>query len=243
MSKEEILSEVLNLVDDVGYKDFDRGKYLNAWHRANRKVARRYHLFQKRYSFSPGEMLDDMSKDLMIDLPDMKEPILVNVNGVNLRKKDYQILDNKDMYCYYMFRETDGTYLFNYVKGMSLVEESYVSVADISASVNQGVTERDTSEDSAWHKSADDIVVILYEALQERDFDETEYVIPNNYEEELIEWTILYMAKYGIARFENQSEKLAKWARIHNMYKKLGSIDPEVAESKEPVRIQVFQYP
>src|SRR3972149_8745708 len=108
----ELISEVAQMCDDIGFKDFNKGKYDNALYRANRKVARKYHLFQKLYTFTLSKVTNNLNADIMLDLPDMKEPILISVNGINLRKKDYQILENKDMYCYYMFRQPDGTYLF-----------------------------------------------------------------------------------------------------------------------------------
>jgi len=238
----ELISEVAHRCDDLGFKDFDKGKYNNALFRANRLVARKYHIFKKLEQFILRNVATDFSKDIRLDLPDMKEPILVTVNDINLRKKDSQILDRKDMYAYYLFRSADGTYFFNYAMGMALEDQIWVQNADINASVSDlGLTDRAT-DDSVWGKSAADEILILYEALPERDYDETEYVIPTNYEEEQIEFAIIYIAKLGIAKFDK--EKLGKYTRLHNLYNKRDmSINPEVIESKEPIRIQLFQYP
>lgn len=242
MTSAELLSEVCQRCDDVGFRDFDKGRYTNALFRANRLVARKYHLMQKLLYFVLSTKTQEYDKDVLLDLPDMKEPIMVNVNGVNLRKKDYQIIDDKDMYCYYLFRQTDGTYLFNYSLGLTLENQIFVQNSDIPETYNQGLTDR-VDEDNAFGKSANDEISILYEALQERDYDESEYVIPTNYEEEQIDFAIHHMAKLGIAKFNNGTDKLAKWSRLFNMTKKVQSFDPEVVESKEPTRIQIFQYP
>lgn len=236
----ELLSEVCQRCDDIGWKDFDKGKYLNAIYRANRLVARKYHLFQKLYQGTLNKVTSNFSADILLDIPDMKEPILVSVNDINLRKKDHQIIDNKDMYCYYMFRQPDGTYLFNYAMGMALENEILLTNADISASLNQGIVDR-ADDTNGWGKSATDEIVILYESIPERDFDDTEYVIPPNYEEEQIEYAILHIAKLGIAKF--QEKKLEKYARLYKLYRKDSDFDKEVVESKEPIRIQLFQYP
>ena len=236
----ELISEVAQMCDDIGFKDFNKGKYDNALYRANRKVARKYHLFQKLYTFTLSKVTNNLNADIMLDLPDMKEPILISVNGINLRKKDYQILENKDMYCYYMFRQPDGTYLFNYSMGMPLENEVLLQNVDISASLNQGIVDRvDTT--NSFGKSSNDEIVILYESIPERDFDESEYFIPSNYEEEQVEYAILHIAKLGIATYHQ--EKGQKYAKIYKLYQKNADVDKEVVETKEPVRIQLFQYP
>lgn len=240
MLNAELLSEVAHQCDDVGFKDFQKSDYMNALYRANRVVARKYHLFQKLFTGTLNKMTSNFSADILLELPDMKEPILVSINDINLRKKDHQILENKDMYCYYMFRQPDGTYLFNYTLGMALENEVLLTNADISASMNQGIIDR-VDDTNGWGKSATDRIVILYEALPERDYDETEYFIPQNYEEEQVEHAILRIAKLGIAKFHEQ--KLEKYARLYKLYKKNSDFDKEVVESTEPTRIQLFQYP
>jgi len=236
----ELLSEVAHQCDDIGFKDFNKGDYLNALYRGNRLVARKYHLFQKMFIGTLNKMTSNYNADILLDLPDMKEPILVSVNDINLRKKDHQILDNKDMYCYYMFRQPDGTYLFNYAMGTTLENDILFTNADISASYNQGIIDR-ADDSTGWGKSAADSIVILYESLPERDYDDTEYVIPTNYEEEQIEYAVLRLAKLGIAKFHEK--KLAKYSRLFNLYKKHSDFDKEVVEATEPVRIQLFQFP
>ena len=212
----EQLSELCERCDDIGFKDFNKGKYLNGLYRANRLVARKYHLFQKLYELSPRDVATDLSADIRLDLSDMKEVILVSVNGVNLRKKDNQILDNKDMYCYYMFRNPEGGYFFNYAMGMALEDQVWVQNADISASTsNLGLTDR-TDEGSVWGKASNDEVVILYESIPERDYEKTEYVIPSNYEEEQLELAIVHMAKLGVAKFTEK--KLGKYSRLYKLY-------------------------
>ena len=75
----ELISEIVSRCDDIGFRDFDRGVYLNAIYRANRLVARKYHLFRKMLTLTAGQQ-GDLSKDMILDIPDMKEPFLVNVN-------------------------------------------------------------------------------------------------------------------------------------------------------------------
>lgn len=236
----EILSEVAHRCDDIGFKDFDKGAYRNALYRANRLVARKYHILQKLLVFTLSNKTSDYTADMVIDLPDMKEEILVSVNGVNLRKKDNQILDNKDMYCYYLFRQPDGTYLFNYANGMPLEGDTLVYNPDISASANTGLTDRvDTT--NSFGKSSSDEIVILYEVIPERDYDETEYFIPSNYEEEQIELAVFHIAKLGIPKFTG--EKANKYTKLYRLYSRRSDYDKEVVESSEPIKIQIFQYP
>ncbi len=234
----EILAEVCERCDDIGWKDFTKGKYLNAIYRANRLVARKYHLFRKIYQFTLSDITTDLTRDIEIDLPDMKEEFLVSVNDVNMRRKDNQLIQNRDIYSYYLFRQKDGTYLFNYINGPRLENITLLPTADISASLNVGLTDRDPDSNN-WGKSVGDNIVILYECIPERDYDETEFVIPPNYEEEQIEYAVVHMAKLGIAKY--QEVKGRKYEKIYRLYRKSDDFNKEVVETTEPLRIQLFQ--
>lgn len=241
MVNSELLSEVLQRVDDIGFKDFDRGIYLNSIFRANRLVARKYHLFRKILSFTLSDMANDLSKDILLDIPDMKEAILVNVNGINLNKKDFQLITGAESYSYYLARNTEGQYLFNYLLGNPVEQGLLIQSPEITEGMSeQTVFTKDSQVDSAG-KSATDEITIVYEALPERDYEESEFVIPQNYEEEQIELCVFHLAKLGIAKFKE--EKLEKYTRLYRLYKRSSDLDKEVTEVSGPTRIQPFQYP
>jgi len=241
MVNAELLSEVLQRVDDIGFKDFDRGIYLNSIFRANRLVARKYHLFRKVMVFTLGNQTQDLSKDIVLDIPDMKEPILVSVNEINLNKKDFQLLTGAESYSYYLSRTPDGQYLFNYLLGSPVEQGLLIQSPDITEGMSQQTVFTKDADVSSTGKSATDEIVIVYEALPERDYEESEYVIPQNYEEEQIELTVFHLAKLGIAKFKE--EKLDKYSRLYRLYKRSSDLDKEVTEVSEPTRIQPFQYP
>jgi len=241
MVNSELLSEVLQRVDDIGFKDFDRGVYLNSIFRVNRLVARKYHLFRKILSFTLNDVTTDLSSDISLDIPDMKEPILVNVNGINLNKKDFQLITGAESYSYYLARTPDGQYLFNYLLGNPVDQGLLIQSPEITKDMSeQAIFTMDAKIDSAG-KSVTDKITIVYEALPERDYEESEFVIPQNYEEEQIELTVFHLAKLGIAKFKE--EKLDKYTRLFRLYKRNSDLDKEVVETSEPTRIQVFQYP
>lgn len=240
MDSQELLSEVASLCDDIGFRDFDKGEYINAIYRANRVVARKYNLFRKVYSFTVGNMTNDLSKDILLDLPDMKEPILVSVGDINLHRMDVQILPGKQAYSYYLSRQTDGTYLFNYILGAPVETPFLMQSTDITEDMSEQ-TVFDRTETDLYGKTVQDVVTIVYEALPERDYDESEYVIPQNYEEEQLAYAVLRMSQLGIARFKE--EKLGKYSRLYNLYKKNSDKEKDFIESGEAIRIQPFQYP
>lgn len=241
MVNEELLSEVLQRVDDIGFKDFNKGIYLNSIFRANRLVARKYHLFRKVMDFTLGNMTSDLTKDIVLDITDMKEPILVNVNGINLNKKDFQLIPGAESYSYYLSRTPEGQYLFNYLLGSPVEQGLLIQSPEITEGMSQQTVFTQDAEVNSSGKSATDVITIVYEALPERDYEESEFVIPQNYEEEQIELTVFHLAKLGIAKFKE--EKLDKYSRLFRLYKRSSDLDKEVTEVSEPVRIQVFQYP
>jgi len=150
MVNAELLSEVLQRVDDIGFKDFNKGIYLNSIFRANRLVARKYHLFRKVMVFTLGNQTQDLSKDIILDIPDMKEAILVNVNGINLNKKDFQLITGAESYSYYLARTADGQYLFNYLMGNPAEQGLLIQSPDITEGMSeQTVFTKDTDVDSA----------------------------------------------------------------------------------------------
>ena len=238
----ELLSEVLQRVDDIGFKDFNRGIYLNSIYRANRLVARKYHLFRKVLTFTLSEYTDSVDNDIILGIPDMKEPILVNVNGINLNKKDFQLLPGTESYSYYLSRNPEGEYLFNYLLGnpvdTGLLIQSPEITADMSSDSAVFTADADVTSTG---KTLSDVITIVYEALPERDYEESEFVIPQNYEEEQIELTVFHLAKLGIAKFKE--EKLDKYTRMYRLYKRSSDLDKDVVETTEPIRIQPFQYP
>lgn len=241
MVNAELLSEVLQRVDDIGFKDFNKGIYLNSIFRANRLVARKYHLFRKVMVFTLGNQTQDLSKDIVLDIPDMKEPILVSVNGINLNKKDFQLITGAESYSYYLARSTDGSYLFNYLLGNPVQQGLLIQSPEITENMSeQAIFTMDAEVDTSG-KAVTDEITIVYEALPERDYEESEYVIPQNYEEEQIELAVFHLAKLGIAKFKE--EKLDKYSRLFRLYKRSSDLDKEVTEVSEPTRIQPFQYP
>jgi hypothetical protein len=239
----EFVSEIAGRCNDISFKDFSKAGYYNALYRANREIARKYHIFQKLINFRLGDRTQDLSKDIIFDLPDMEQPIVVTVNNTNLRKKDFQLLPGTDEFAYYFFRNDDGLYLFNYILGKTTYPQTNFVNADLTEYMNTSVSERDSDDPNAvmYGKNANDNVSILYQSIPERDSDESEFVIPSKYEEEQIDRAVIHIAKIGIAKFNE--EKLDKYTRIFRLYSKNSDFNKEFNETKEPIIIQPFQYP
>lgn len=99
-----------------------------------------------------------------------------------------------------------------------------------------------------WHfnylisnKSFNDEITINYIALPNVDSDESEYIIPSNYEEEQIEEAMLYLSTIGMARFKE--DKLRKYERIYRLHKNNDDYNKFNVPSREWVEIQPFKFP
>lgn len=239
----EFISEAASRCNDLSFKEFSKGAYYNALYRANREIARKYHIFRKILEFKLSDKSSDYSKDIVIDIPDLQDVILVNVNGVNLRKKDHQLISGIDSFSYYLVKSEDGLYLFNYQMGVVITEETVYVNPDIREYVNTSVVERDAEDESQikYGKNAADKITIVYQAMPDRDSDESEFEIPTRWEEEQLDRAVVHIAKLGIAKFTE--EKLEKYTRLFRLYSDNSDFNKEFNETKEAIRIQPFQYP
>lgn len=90
-------------------------------------------------------------------------------------------------------------------------------------------------------KNLKDEIVIIYKILPtETDDRKTEFVIPDKYQEELIDEVLMYLSKIGMAKF--QAEKKQKYITIYNTTRKLEKIDQSVVENTQFATIKPYQW-
>lgn len=90
-------------------------------------------------------------------------------------------------------------------------------------------------------KKLTDEVSIVYTILpSETDDTKTEFIIPDKYQEELIEETIIYLSKIGMARF--QAEKKQKYIDLYKLADKTIKANPQTVEHTQFATIQTYQW-
>lgn len=237
---DRLLSEVAVRCDDVKCVDFTKNEYGRALHRANRIIAKRYSLLVKVVSYKLSELTNDLTKDIELEVLDMKAENIVWVNDIRLTKRGNDLVDGWDYYSYYLDYRMDKWY-FNYKLGSTFGQSNVdVTNMDITERMSTALTERDTSADDTG-KSLTDQIVIQYTVIPDSETEEGDYIIPSLYEEEQIEEAILYLSKIGMARFKE--DKLKKYERLFKLHFKSDDYNKFNVPSREWVEIKPFIFP
>lgn len=91
------------------------------------------------------------------------------------------------------------------------------------------------------NKNLEDEITIVYTVLPtETDDYKTEFIIPDKYQEELIEETILYLSKIGMARF--QAEKKQKYIDLFKVADKSMKANPLTTEHTQFAVVQPHKW-
>lgn len=197
-----IISEAALRCNDISFRDFDSTIYERCLLRASRKVARRYQLIQRIYEFNS-----------VIPIPE------------NVTEEEYV---------------EDKVKIDIVLPIPSFVSEYEVIINNIGYSKRNNVTE-DKYEYTLYRdhnsllfnyspRSKDDTVIIKYNSdINEDDYDVEEIapVIPSQYTEELIDFTVVEVSKLGIVKYPN-SERGQKYERALSLHTK----DPRDLDSK-----------
>jgi len=244
MNKEEVITEIALRCGDSNYKDFETSLYEQAYYRANREVAKTYQMLKKTISFTLSDRVDNVTDDIIFDIPDFNSEILVKVNNFPL-KKTANHFEGTDRFVYYL-EPLEGQWVFNYILGYFTTTLGNPQNIDITELMNVGITER-TSEQiaqEAAYKGTEDQIVIMYNIIPNHETDlQGEFVIPGRYEEELINEGTTYIAKLGVAKFAIDTERQEKYKIVLRMYKTKSDKDKRLLTDKPFIKMKVWKFP
>jgi len=244
MNKEEIIDEIALRCGDSNYKDFESALYSQAYYRANREVAKTYQMLKKTISFILSDRVDNVTDDIIFDIPDFNSEILVKVNNFPL-KKTANHFEGTDRFVYYL-EPFEGQWTFNYILGNFTSNLGNPQNIDITELMSVGITERtdEQIQQEAAYKGTEDNIVIMYNVIPDHYTDlEGEFVIPARYEEELINEGTTYIAKIGVAKFASSEEKQDKYKTILRMYRTRSDKDKRLLTDKPFIKMKVWKYP
>lgn len=232
---QKTISDIASRLNDSEFKDFGISDYYDEFKKANRQLARKYQIFTKVYSFNVSDLTDDLSSDIILDIPDFRTENAVYVNGYQLHKVSSDI---KALFEYVYYLEfIDEEYHFNYVlsKGLLLDEPGY----DITENMSKAMEEK--TREMFNKKNKDDQVVIIYDALPDGDdFLRSYYEIPQTYYDELVGLGLYYMAERGMIKYAN-TEKFNKYKTVYQLYQQTAKEkDKYPSKNKEFILIQPF---
>ncbi len=244
---QEIISEIAERCGDISLQDFDFQTYYKVFGRANRLIAKKYQILEKTVTFTAAEMINDgdMTKDILLNLPDFKSEIYVNVNGIDLVKVSNAFQPNW-RYCYYIERRESDWY-FNYIMEQGIVIGENVTNYDITEYMSKDLFQRFDDGDISYtsQKVATDEITIIYNCLPEvTSFLKSDYLIPQEYQEEQIMLSIIDIARIGIAKFAGTEEKLNKYKNLISLYSRpQNEKDKYLGKNTEFVKITPFTFP
>lgn len=90
-----------------------------------------------------------------------------------------------------------------------------------------------------YEKALTDTITIVYRCLPTTSFDEGEFYIPHRYEEEMINESVMYLAKLGIVKFKQ--EKSVKYQKLLQLSAKRDTLDPQTLEHKEWITVKTWK--
>ena len=242
--KESLLNDLINEValrcGDPRFEDFERDDHIRGLKRSNRKIAKKYSISTKVHQFLLRDYTGDLEADIILDeIEDMKAEFKVNVNGVDLLKKNDQLVPSRDLFCYY-FEWRDEGWIFNYTLGGYVDTEINISGQDISEVMSSGITEK-VGSGSKMGKSLEDEITILYTAVPQMDSKITDFLIPDDYQEEQIKLTLRYMAELGVVKFKEEKEK--KYKKVLELNSNRSDYDLDSVQNSEWITIRPYIFP
>lgn len=241
---QEIISEIAERCGDIEFRDFDFQTYYKAFGRANRDIAKKYQILEKVITFTAGSVSNDQSADILLDIDDFKSEIYVNVNGFDLVKVNNKFQPNYK-YCYYLDR-VDNKWYFNYILESGIIVGENVTNYDITEYMSKDMFQRFDDGDISYtaQRVATDEITIIYNCLpQVGSFLKSDFVIPQEYEEEQIRGTIIELAKIGIAKFIGSEEKSSKYEKLFRLYSRASEKDKFLGKNNSFIKIETFKFP
>ena len=216
------VSEVALQCADSHFKDFPKDIYSQAVYRAERSIAKEFHILDRRwiYNNTKGDAAFKIipknynGATRVIVLPDG-----ATIGNLYIQKSLSEVIDNTDSDNYFFcVRYESDSYVFYYT---TPAENDSIEITYISSIAG----EEDFSE------------------IDEESNSHIVPEIPDKYYEEILRRSVRYVAKLGIAQYDK--EKGAKFQRILSLYTKR---DDEVGEQNLGrddawLKIKPFQYP
>ncbi len=208
--------------NDSGFNDFPESFYSEAMLFAQRKVARQYSLLNRHYTFNAKG--SDLTKPLDLKLHSFQAETMVLING-----KEYRRGNNL------RFEKDRDLQLNNLEFGTNTFSE------EINDKEYQLYFGTQNYLFNYYPRSEEDQIDLFYTAdITIDDFDDESVtpIISSRYDEEVIKYSLLYVAEAGIGRF--QGAKKEKYLSIYKLNS--GKRDGTESGEKETFpTIQVFK--
>ncbi len=220
-----LISEIALRCADVQYKDFDYNIYEQALLRADREVAKKYQVLTKYYQEDIAE-----ETETILNLPNFKAEYLVTCGEQTLRKVTHKI-ENLMENCYYL-EVMDGELKFAY-KLTNLIHNSEEEFNELNDVLLNTVSPTQTTSNNE--------ITILYTIIPDLEaYNGEDYLIDNKYDEERINFALVYLAKIGIIKFIG--DKKQKYSDLLKLVMRSDDYDKRVIKDNTWVSIRPFNY-
>ena len=209
---DRLMSEISLRADDTSYDQLSKQHYRKALLVARRKVAKRYNLIQRLYSFETNLPKDldaespNDTTDIILPMTNFISEYQVLVNDVSFTKVDRLNANKKDEY---VLERDHNRILFNYwFRG----ENDYVKIY-FTSDINK----------------------------EDFEIEELSPIIPSQYDEEVMQLALVEIAKYGIIKFSktDKEDKYRNLFSIYGMDEK--SLDKELIKNDAWVQMEVYR--
>ncbi|NPV12734.1 MAG: hypothetical protein HPY57_13185 [Ignavibacteria bacterium] len=181
MTDKELIAEIAIKCNDPQFKDFPENIYVRELLRAKRKIALKYRVATRLYTFTKNNEEND-NEDIRLNIPGFLGEYRVKVNKAEYhRSEDNEKLSDLT----YKLEILDGDIIFNY-----------------------------------YPRNKNDLIKIYYTATFDNEENENiQPILPPEFEEEVINYTVLEIAKLGLAKFSDpKSEGFLKYSNLIKLY-------------------------
>lgn len=227
LANKQLISEIALRCADTKYTDFDYNIYERALLRADREIAKKYQILNKVYQANINS-----NEETTLSIDNFRAEYLVACGENQLRKVTHKI-EPLMGFCYYL-ELVDGKLKFAYKLGdiYNDLEQRFNNLNDsFSASCASAAVIDNTPHD----------IIILYTVIPNADaYTDSNYLIPEIYDEERIEKGINYIAKLGVAKFTGDIK--VKYAELFKMTNSNSDYDKNIVKDNAWVTLKTFDY-
>jgi len=211
---DSLIKELALRAGDINFNDFDKYVYRKCLLTGKRIVAKRYSLVQRLFQFDSHCQLNDNELESPEQTKDIKLPLTNMIS-------EYKVLINNEEY-------------------RKVSELNYESAFEYVLTRNQN-----SILFNYWQRHETDNVKIYFTSdinKEDSDLEEYEAIIPSQYNEEVIAFSLVELAKLGIVKYANSEKGKAKYQALFQLYNKdERSLDRNLIQNKEWVAIKPWQ--
>ena len=229
-STDKFIDEIALKVGDELFKDFPRKVYNQAVFRAQRELARKYGIVERKWTHTTTETEAERTNSIDLNELSYNADIYLDVNEVRYSKVN----------------ELSQPEIVNQTEPVTSIERDRFEEANLREYVIRYDGDRYTLDYT--NKEEGDELVLIYKAdvTSESDYDLSgdnfQAILPNKFDEEIIRMGILYIAKVGIARFRaEKSDKYTKAYRLHSRPSR--GTKTELEKDRQFISIEPFKFP